>query len=283
MPTKNNENLELLKAIVEQIEKSNMKLDYLIKKKEQQLKKKGKLFIFFKRHSLEIFSLIVTILIFCITQDISNDNSPLNYSIELKESVPKINHDLISGNTSKDYFVIQPYMSYTLKRNGGGQVKEIYLLKVSGKDNNDIQLTSSIIDNEFTNKPKKDSKKTLLDANYKFYALDNNLIWNKKNKTVYIFDPELQMSLLTSTVSTYFLLLRGSNNTTEVITILQKLGDKDESYLDTTISFNSLDIFDFKSWQEQANQTNLSDFEKVYGKTINDYKKVIEFAKENLL
>lgn len=174
-------------------------------------------------------------------------------------------------------------MSYTLKRNGGGQVKEIYLLKVSGKDNNDIQLTSSIIDNEFTNKPKKDSKKTLLDANYKFYALDNNLIWNKKNKTVYIFDPELQMSLLTSTVSTYFLLLRGSNNTTEVITILQKLGDKDESYLDTTISFNSLDIFDFKSWQQQANQTNLSDFEKVYDQTINDYKKVIEFAKENLL
>ncbi len=55
------------------------------------------------------------------------------------------------------------------------------------------------------------------------------------------------MSLLTSTVSTYFLLLRESNNTTEVITILQKLGDKDESYLDTTISFNSLDIFDFKS------------------------------------
>ncbi|HFC9364642.1 TPA: hypothetical protein QFC14_002364 [Enterococcus faecium] len=73
-------------------------------------------------------------------------------------------------------------MSYTLKRNGGGQVKEIYLLKVSGKNNNDIQLTSSIIDNEFTNKPKKDSKKTLLDANYKFYALDNNLIWNKKIK-----------------------------------------------------------------------------------------------------
>lgn len=181
MPTKNNETLELLKAIVEQIEKSNMKLDYLIKKKEQQLKKR-KIIYFFKRHSLEIFSLIVTILIFCITQDISNDNSPLNYSIELKKSIPKINHDLIGGNTSKDYFVIQPYMSYTLKRNGGGQVKEIYLLKVSGKNNNDIQLTSSIIDNEFTNNPKKDSKKTLLDANYKFYALDNNLIWNKKIK-----------------------------------------------------------------------------------------------------
>lgn len=84
------------------------------------------------------------------------------------------------------------------------------------------------------------------------------------------------MSLLTSTVSTYFLLLRESNNTTEVITILQKLGDKDESYLDTTISFNSLDIFDFKSWQQQAKKTNLADFEKVY-------KKVIDFAKENLL
>ncbi|EPM7463882.1 TPA: hypothetical protein QFC14_002365 [Enterococcus faecium] len=87
MPTKNNETLELLKAIVEQIEKSNMKLDYLIKKKEQQLKKR-KIIYFFKRHSLEIFSLIVTILIFCITQDISNDNSPLNYSIELKKSIP---------------------------------------------------------------------------------------------------------------------------------------------------------------------------------------------------
>ncbi|HFC9135093.1 TPA: hypothetical protein QFG33_002534 [Enterococcus faecium] len=48
MPTKNNENLELLKAIVEQIEKSNMKLDYLIKKKEQQLKKKEN-YLFFLR------------------------------------------------------------------------------------------------------------------------------------------------------------------------------------------------------------------------------------------
>ena len=49
MPTKNNENLELLKAIVEQIEKSNMKLDYLIKKKEQQLKKKKENYLFFLR------------------------------------------------------------------------------------------------------------------------------------------------------------------------------------------------------------------------------------------
>ncbi|EMF0280660.1 hypothetical protein KI126_002742, partial [Enterococcus faecium] len=181
-------------------------------------------------------------------------------------------------------FTFTPYMSYSLKRNGGGEVKELYLLKVSDEDNDEIKLTSSIIDNDFTNKPSVDnSKKSSSNNNRKFYVYDNSLIWNQKNNIAYIYDPELQMSRLSDNVSTYFLLLRGSNNTTEVITILQKLGDKEENYLDTTVSFNSLDIFDFKSWDQQAKKTNLADFEKVYKKTINDYKKVIDFAKENLL
>ncbi|EME8119749.1 hypothetical protein [Enterococcus faecium] len=289
MTDKNNETNNLLKNIDMQIENSKINPEKFLKPQEKQSKKtkkskENKVGIYLLKNILGILSLGTTIAIFMITQNIDNDNSPLNYSIELNESVPKIQNDKLGGDNERDYFTFTPYMSYSLKRNGGGEVKELYLLKVSDEDNDEIKLTSSIIDNDFTNKPSVDnSKKSSSNNNRKFYVYDNSLIWNQKNNIAYIYDPELQMSRLSDNVSTYFLLLRGSNNTTEVITILQKLGDKEENYLDTTVSFNSLDIFDFKSWDQQAKKTNLADFEKVYKKTINDYKKVIDFAKENLL
>lgn len=289
MTDKNNENNNLLKNIDMQIENSKINPEKFLKPQEKQSKKtkkskENKVGIYLLKNILGILSLGTTIAIFVITQNIDNDNSPLNYSIELNESVPKIQDDRLGGDNERDYLTFTPYMSYSLKRNGGGEVKELYLVKVSDEDNDEIKLTSSIIDNDFTNKPLVDnSKESSSNNNRKFYVNDNSLIWNQKNNIAYIYDPELQMSSLSDNVSTYFLLLRGSNNTTEVITILQKLGDKEENYLDTTVSFNSLDIFDFKSWDQQAKKTHLADFEKVYKKTINDYKKVIDFAKENLL
>ncbi|EPI5829093.1 hypothetical protein ACS8GA_002961 [Enterococcus hirae] len=223
------------------------------------------------------YSLNATLSIHSVTQKINNDNNPLEYSISLKKTILKINTNYPEKNYFNDL-----YLSYNLKRNDGGKVKELYLLKFNNNEN--IEIISPIINNTFNNDLTKNTEPSSSQKEkIKFDTSKNKIIWNKKEKNLYIYDSELLMSSTTDTVSIFFLLLLGNNNSTEIITVLQKLGANKENYKDTTVTFSNLDIFDFEKWKQQTMKANITNFEKIYENTISKYQKVVRFTKNNLL
>ncbi|EOS7773172.1 hypothetical protein FDO47_RS12585 [Enterococcus hirae] len=111
------------------------------------------------------YSLNATLSIHSVTQKINNDNNPLEYSISLKKPILKIN----TNYPEKNYFN-NLYLSYNLKRNDGGKVKELYLLKFN---NNDLTKNTE---------PSSSQKEKI-----KFDTSKNKIIWNKKEKNLYIY------------------------------------------------------------------------------------------------
>ncbi|EMF0083158.1 hypothetical protein ACSSIH_002530 [Enterococcus hirae] len=272
MANKNKETNDLLNQILEQVEKNNIsyQLNKLLEKKIDLDKKKK----FPQWIVPTAISASIAIGTFYINHTISVNGSPLDYSVHLTESVAKVSNN--TDNFDKNYFTLSPFVEYTLTQNHGGKAKEMYLIKFPRSNKKELKVISATPSNTYPDLSENKKQR-------KINLFDYKLIWNKNTDHIFIFDSDLQYSTTTETVDTYFLILRGNNNNNEVITVLQKLGGKNEDYKDTTLSFNSLDIFDLHSWEQQAHKTNLKDFQKVYDETISEYKKVINFTKENLV
>lgn len=241
-----------------------IKIKNIKKESPKSLKQRAKAEVFSFINKTLAPSIILSSVIFLINTTNTKNNSPLAYTLNLYDSVAKM------GIPDDDtVFTASPFSTFSLQRNNGGLLENLFLVTVTTQDK--VNVFAPIISN---------SKSDIYDKNQAF-KLDGDslLLWNQEKDLLNIFFPDTAFDPKKESISTAFIVAKGQNHSYSVITLLHKLGSANESYLDTTLTFTDLEIYDKRVWEEQSLDENYSFFINEYDKTLNKYQVTIDWLK----
>ncbi|MFK4899245.1 hypothetical protein [Lactococcus petauri] len=246
---------------------------------------------------ISIFGICLSFFIFLIGRSFSNDHQPLDYKLSLSQS----NSEKINGYT------LAPTLDISLDRNDSGLEKEIFLADFDSKNNIVITPTSSskIDTKELLDKiiPKyKEIAKNSTDSqdyilklakqsseylNYDYSITHQeasltrhySLFFQEKSVTVNFFDGNITL-YHQQHISPKFIILKGANNSYQILTFFYILNKTTESDNDVQLSFNGLELFSETYWSNILNNSNLTTNEK---KQLEDLKKDTQDKYDNVL
>lgn len=265
-----------LKKILEYIENSRIQesLDSISSKlnlvaKNSQSEQQTK----FKRISSYLVKLlapgtIISLAIFLINSNNARDNAPLNYSLDLICDVPKyLPHP---DEDSDVFFTLSPYANFKFQRNDGGLLKDLFLITFSSDQQ--IKVHAPIIEN--SNNSMKPHPDMHIDTDS-----GASVVWYTKDNSLAIFFSDSFLDMDHDKASSSFLVTKGQNQTYSIITLLFKIGTKNENYQDHSLTFTDIEIFDKLVWERKTTEENMPSFLNEYDTTIENYQKVIEWLK----
>lgn len=241
-----------------------VKIKNIKKESPKSLKQRAKIGFFSIVNKTLAPSIILSFVIFLINTTNTKNTSPLAYTLDLYDSVTKI-----SSPDDDTVFTVSPFSTFSLQRNKGGLLENLFLVTVSTQD--EVNVFAPIISN---------SKSDTYDKKQSFeFDGDSLLLWNQEKNLLNIFFPDTAFDPKKESISTAFIVAKGQNHSYSVITLLHKMGSANESYLDTTLTFTDLEIYDKRVWKEQSLDENYSFFITEYDKTLNKYQITIDWLK----
>ncbi|MGM0231236.1 hypothetical protein IGJ28_003328 [Enterococcus sp. AZ091] len=230
-----------------------------------------------------LISIVISLVTLNMNRNYSESLLPLNYSITKTEDIPKYYPDL----NDNIFFSLSAFVHYKLHKNTGGTLTNMFLLtldrneKVRVHTQQSISVTPDNLDTlyqKYQNTPTLSLKIEDLD-----YDSSSKLLWNTSHNSVYIFYPKIHAGATRDSISTAFLVLKGNNNNTQILTLLQKIGTKEENHTDTLISFTDLQIYDIDFWEKSLSdkpEKTKQLFLNIHEATIKKYQKIVQFLKE---
>lgn len=246
---------------------------------------------------ISIFSICISIIIFCIGAAFSKNHQPLDYKLSLSQS----NSEKINGYT------LAPTLDITLDRNDSGLEKEIFLADFDSKNNIVITPTSdSKIDtkellDKIIPKYKEIAKNSINLQDYilklahqssEYFNYDYSITHQKasiqrhysfphqeKSVTISFFDGNIAL-YRQPTISPKFIILKGVSNSYQILTFFYILNKNTGAENDVHLSFNGLELFSETYWSNVLNNSNLTTNEK---KQLEDLKKDTQDKYDNVL